>query len=88
MFYEIMVHSDGSVSPCCVDYSYKRENLGNVKTESLKDIWNGKRILQLRRDSLGGKCSYEICKTCTYPIEAATVNLQPYRKELLEKFII
>lgn len=86
MFYEIMVHSDGSVSPCCVDYHYKKENLGNVKTETLKNIWNSSRLQQVRRDMITGKCSYEICKQCTYPTEAATVNLSPYKNELIEKY--
>ncbi len=88
MFYELLVHSDGSVSPCCVDYKYKKENLGNVKTQSLKNIWNSDRLLQIRRGALEGNVCYEICKTCTYPMEASTVNLSPYREKLLEKYMV
>lgn len=86
MFYELLIHSDGSVSPCCVDYNYKQENLGNVKTQSLKEIWNGFRLLDIRRNALKEKSIYRICKTCTYPREAATVDLSPYREMLLEKY--
>lgn len=88
MFYELMIHSDGSVSPCCVDYNYKNENLGNVREHTLKEIWNGKEWFKLRFDALNRKYSYEICKTCTYPVEAATVNLLPYRQELLKKYTL
>ena len=88
MFYELLIHSDGSVSPCCVDYQYKKENLGNIKKQSLKNIWNGDKMRKIRRSELEGNVCYEICKTCLYPIEAATVNLSPYRKALLQKYIL
>lgn len=47
MFYELMIHSNGDVSPCCVDYNYLSENLGNVKVNTLKEIWCGERLLQM-----------------------------------------
>ena len=52
MFYELHIHSNGAVSPCAVDYNYKNENLGNVKTQSLKEIWNSYKLLQIRRQAL------------------------------------
>ena len=88
MFYELLIHSDGSVSPCCVDYKYRNNNLGNVRSISLKEIWNGEQLSQMRKDALEGKLSYDICRTCTYPREAATVDLWPYRNELLNKYDI
>ena len=87
MFYELHIHSNGAVSPCAVDYNYKNENLGNVKTQSLKEIWNSYKLLQIRRQALKGeKVSYEICRNCTYALCAATVNLLPYREKLLKKY--
>ena len=88
MFYEILIHSDGSVSPCCVDYNYKNENLGNVRNKSLKEIWNSSRLLQIRRGALMGKPIYKICSKCTYPKEASTVDISSYREDLLKRYTI
>lgn len=54
MFYEMLVHSDGSVSPCCVDYEFKEENLGNIMETSLFEIWNGNKLNKLRCENLLG----------------------------------
>ncbi len=87
MFYECVIHPDGSVSPCCVDYNYKRQNLGNIKEKLLLDIWQGEELNKLRCESLEGvKYSYSICNSCTYMECAATVNISPYREELLKKY--
>lgn len=87
MFYELLIHSDGSVSPCCVDYNFKNENLGNVLCDNIKSIWEGKKILEIRRQALRGEnISYEICRDCQYTKCAATVDITPYRDELAKKY--
>ena len=87
MFYELLIHSDGTVSPCAVDYSYKEENLGSVLHETLKEIWEGNQLLKMRRQALRGKkISYSICKDCQYTECAATVNITSFRDELLERY--
>ena len=87
MFYEMLVHSDGSVSPCCVDYGFKEENLGNIMETSLFEIWNGNKLNKLRCENLlGGGYSYKICRECSYTDCAATVNITPFRDELLTKY--
>lgn len=40
IFYQLMVHSNGDVSPCCADYLAKL-TLGNIKNDSLKSLWGG-----------------------------------------------
>lgn len=88
IFYELMIHSNGDVSPCCVDYDYLTENIGNVKATTIKEIWNGKKLLQIRRQALlGEEVNYNICKNCSYPVCGATVNISPYRDELLQKYV-
>jgi len=47
-FYLMAIHSDGKVSPCCVDWE-KKASLGNVFSESLADIWCGQKMKEFRR---------------------------------------
>lgn len=87
MFYEMLIHSDGLVSPCCVDYGFKNQNLGNVLHDKIKDIWNGAELLELRRQTLRGeKSNYKVCGECQYSECAATVSITPYRDQLIEKY--
>lgn len=86
MFYELIIHSDGSISPCCADYLYHRENLGNIHDTTLKAVWNGQRLNSMRVAALEGKMiPYSACNECTYPDCASSVNITPYREEILEK---
>ncbi|RDU58603.1 radical SAM/SPASM domain-containing protein [Helicobacter sp. MIT 99-5507] len=41
IFYQLLIHSNGDVSPCCADYQ-GRIKLGNIYTHNLKDIWDDK----------------------------------------------
>jgi len=65
-FYTSVIHSDLSVSVCCVDWN-KQTVVGNLRRESLADIWKGEALrtfqlthLQRKRQELNG------CKHCTY----------------------
>ena len=65
-FYTSVIHSDLSVSVCCVDWN-KQTVVGNLRRESLADIWKGEALrtfqlthLQRKRHELNG------CKHCTY----------------------
>ena len=88
MFYELLIHSDGSVSPCCVDYGYKAENLGNVYESDLQKIWNGSRLKNLRVQELQGweDSSYKFCRECSYPACGSTVEITSCRDALLKKY--
>lgn len=57
---------DGRVIPCCVDYDAKYV-VGDLNKESLKEIWNGKKMVALRKALLEGrKEEIELCSKCTY----------------------
>jgi len=65
-FYTLVIHSDLRVSVCCVDWN-KQAVVGNLRHESLSDIWKGDNLrafqlkhLQRKRHELSG------CSTCTY----------------------
>ena len=50
-FYTLAIHSDGKLSPCCVDWK-KEVFLGNCLEESLESIWSGNKIKDLRLSHL------------------------------------
>lgn len=65
-FYTLCIHSDLKVGVCSVDWA-KQATVGNLKEETLAQIWNGERLRQFRlahierrRDTIQG------CKDCTY----------------------
>lgn len=62
-FYFMQINPDGNVVPCC-STKYPAI-LGNIREESLKQIWNGQRFMQLRLQMLNGASSAcDVCKTC------------------------
>lgn len=63
----VNVYFDGTVVPCCED-NFGEYALGNVKKNSLKEIWNSPQARNLRK-KLAAKKRKEvvICRRCTYP---------------------
>lgn len=47
-FYSQVVHASGDVSVCCVDWE-KKTVVGNIFTQSLKEIWHGSELRSFRR---------------------------------------
>ena len=61
-FYMMEIYPDGTVGPCCnFDNS---PILGNIKRESLTDIWNGNVHRNLMKNLLDGTDKTEICANC------------------------
>jgi radical SAM protein with 4Fe4S-binding SPASM domain len=63
---------DGRVVPCCFDYDGLNV-LGDLRTESLRSIWNGERMRQFRQAHRSGDLSgVKLCERCTdregYPV--------------------
>ena len=87
-FYELCVHPDGTVTPCCAIWNYKRENIGNIKKKSLKEIWNSDLLRKICMYQLDNNYnnSFDVCKRCKFAQGGASVNLSEYREELLEKY--
>ena len=53
-FYELVVHSDGSVSPCAADWQKDKQNLGNITETSLKKIWESEKRREMLVSFLQG----------------------------------
>src|SRR3982751_3856514 len=60
-FTQLALRSNGNIIPCCLREDYV---IGNIKDNSLKEIWNSEKIKALRREFLSGNV-----KTCKSDIE-------------------
>lgn len=59
----LSVNIDGSVSMCCVDY--KSENLiGHIEKESLQEIWDSPKHVDIRRKVIRGIPATKLCREC------------------------
>lgn len=64
-FTSLHVWSDGTVNPCENDY-LSRLQVGNASKESLSDLWNGAKMMQLRISHMSGKKnSCHPCNGCS-----------------------
>ena len=72
-FYTLTVFPNGDVYPCCMESD--PAGLGNIKDQSLADIWNGKTHRNFLRMHLEKKrMSNPICKNCTAPDTSAKLE--------------
>lgn len=67
-FVSMVVLADGRVVPCCADYNGE-EVIGDIKKQSLEQIWNGGRFREFRENFV--RASFEkdsLCRRCgAYP---------------------
>jgi radical SAM protein with 4Fe4S-binding SPASM domain len=73
-----MIFVDGKLGLCgCRDYNADSELIvGDIRKESLQEIWRSDKVRMLREKFWKGK-QPEICKTCT-----AYSNLDIYRSKI------
>jgi len=48
-FYQLVLHANGNLSPCCYNYEIIYDNISD---NSFKDIWNSETVRKLRREFL------------------------------------
>jgi radical SAM protein with 4Fe4S-binding SPASM domain len=60
----LVVTWDGRVVPCCYDYDTKQV-LGDLKTQTFAEIWNGPAYVELRRAELEQRNNSELCANCS-----------------------
>jgi len=63
-FTRLAIAEDGTVSPCCLDHTFEL-TVGNVKNQSLEELWISEGMNQMRKKQKDGKF-YEIsrCRNC------------------------
>ena len=85
-FYQMFIHSNGKVSPCCSEYQQKLI-LGDINTDSLKDIWNGAEAQNLRKSILKDTTAQNsVCPYCKSPEYEATADITSYREDLMKLY--
>lgn len=62
---QIGVLVDGTVIPCCIDCDGVLA-LGNLGTDTVKDIINSEKAKKIRDGFLGGYAEFEYCKRCGF----------------------
>lgn len=83
LFYALAVNADGRVDLCSCDWTHDYI-LGDVRNQSLKEIWHSKRlydeqILQLK----GLRMKHPLCRNCHEISYESVDNIDDYREELL-----
>lgn len=57
------IHYDGTVFPCC--YIFPDESVGNIKRNTLTEIWNAEKMIRLREAHIKGALkAYKSCQNC------------------------
>jgi radical SAM protein with 4Fe4S-binding SPASM domain len=65
-FYSLVIKCNGDVVACCVDWS-RQTKIGNLKGESLSEVWDSQRLREFRKIHLEGRREEnESCRNCTY----------------------
>lgn len=64
LWHMLLLNSNGEVVPCCYDVKSELV-LGNIERDTLREIWNGKRAQQLRRQLLTNRGSIRPCSVCS-----------------------
>jgi radical SAM protein with 4Fe4S-binding SPASM domain len=88
------ISPNGDVVPCCRDVELTMV-LGNVKKESLKDIWSNNKITELRIAHIKGEFSISpLCLYCSEPTAGLVSDEQIYqylqsvnKPELMEMYL-
>ena len=58
------IHWDGTVVPCCQDINASYP-LGTIRDDSLQNLWNSKRMVDLRKKHIEGKSNeIPLCRGC------------------------
>jgi radical SAM protein with 4Fe4S-binding SPASM domain len=71
---ELTVMSSGEVALCCVDYDGK-VIVGNLKKQTIQEIWNSERFKQIRKLHLDGKGNkIPICQNCSHIYRHSTFS--------------
>ena len=86
IFYGYSVNADGLVSSCFLDWGRKLV-IGDVREQSMKQIWNSDRMNALRLQHLEGRRRQNgVCGNCGQLSHCLPDNIDAHRPLLLAKF--
>lgn len=86
-FSRLAVNFDGQVSICCVDWSFGTI-VGDLRRESLAEVWNGERLRSFRLTHLRGKRDeIKACANCQYLTgEQQHRDLDAHAEDLIPRY--
>jgi radical SAM protein with 4Fe4S-binding SPASM domain len=86
IFYGYSVNADGLISSCFLDWGRKLI-IGDVRQQSMKEIWNSERMNALRLQHLEGKRRNNgVCGNCGQLSHCLPDSIDTHRPMLLERF--
>ena len=86
IFYAMSVNADGLVSACFLDWGRKLA-IGDVRQQSLLEIWRGDAMNALRLQHLkGDRCKNGVCGQCGQLTHCLPDNIDAHREDLLARF--
>lgn len=87
LFYIMVVNSDGTVSTCVGDWKH-HQIVGDIKSNTIKEIWQGERLREYQFGHLyGNKSGMEMCQKCLVISHGAYDNIDDYAKEIADKMM-
>lgn len=82
LWYNPVILWDGRVTTCCVDYQGKG-TVGNIKEETLAEIWQGDTLQKIRKAHLEGQYStIPLCSKCQF--WKCEVNIEKWLRSKVE----
>jgi radical SAM protein with 4Fe4S-binding SPASM domain len=85
IFYSMSVNSDGSVSLCFLDWARKLI-IGDARTQSLREIWSGKKLFNYQMVNLKGeRTTSPVCSQCGQLSHCLPDNIDTFSEILREK---
>ncbi|MDT3274133.1 radical SAM/SPASM domain-containing protein [Shewanella sp. SP2S2-4] len=82
-FMYLHFNCDGQTSPCTLDWP-RKVVIGNVNEQSVKEIWEGKSLHQLRVAMLKGRREQiNFCNNCSAPMVCVDEDLDPHKEKVL-----
>jgi radical SAM protein with 4Fe4S-binding SPASM domain len=87
IFYSFSVNADGLVSSCFLDWKRKLI-IGDVRVESMKEIWNSKKMNDLRIMHLEGKRKkIDSCGSCGQLSHCLPDNIDKFANEIKDNLL-
>lgn len=85
IFYMMVVNASGKVSTCIGDWPNK-QIVGDLRKQSVKDIWNGALLNRYRIDHLtGNRANSAFCGACQVVSHGTVDNMDAYAADILER---
>ncbi len=83
MFKNLIVYSNGMISACCTHLS-SEFIVGNIKTDSIVDVWFGEKLKTLQMNNLSGK-KLRACQNCNPANASPHDDIDAYAEEILKR---